>query len=66
MKRIVETTTGSNNLTVLDLKEGYYEIEIEEADKHKTAFEFGNNVYEWCGIVMGFKNAPMIFQRVIN
>ncbi|ELQ75539.1 LTR Retrotransposon, partial [Trachipleistophora hominis] len=38
MKRIVKATTGSNNLTVLDLKESYYQIEIEEADKHKTAF----------------------------
>ncbi|ELQ74549.1 LTR Retrotransposon [Trachipleistophora hominis] len=46
MERIVEATIGSNNLTVLDLKEGYYQIEIEETDKHKTAFEFGNNVYE--------------------
>ncbi|ELQ76440.1 RNA-directed DNA polymerase, LTR Retrotransposon [Trachipleistophora hominis] len=66
MKRIVKATTGSKNLTVLDLKEGYYQIEIEETDKHKTAFEFGNNVYEWYGMVMGFKNTPMIFQRVIN
>lgn len=47
MRRIVEATAGSNFLTVIDLKEGYYQIEIEEQDRHKTAFEFGGNVYEW-------------------
>ncbi|ELQ74074.1 LTR Retrotransposon [Trachipleistophora hominis] len=46
MKRIIETTTRSNNLTVLDLKEDYYQIEIDEVYKHKTAFEFENNAYE--------------------
>lgn len=66
MKRIIDATQGANYLTILDLKEGYYQIEIIEEHKHKTAFEFEHNVYEWCGMVMGYKNAPMIFQRVMN
>jgi hypothetical protein len=48
------------------LKDAYYHIEIEEKDKVKTAFEFEGKVYHWNGMVMGFKNAPMIFQRVMN
>lgn len=30
--------TGSKWFSVLDLKSGYYQIEVEEADKPKTAF----------------------------
>jgi hypothetical protein len=66
MRRIIEATAGSNFFTILDLKEGYYQIEILEEHKHKTAFEFEEKVYEWNGMVMGYKNAPMIFQRIMN
>lgn len=66
MKNIINATAGAKHITILDLKEGYYQIEIEEAHKHKTAFEFEHKVYEWNGMVMGYKNAPMIFQRIMN
>jgi Reverse transcriptase (RNA-dependent DNA polymerase) len=66
MRRIIEATAGSEHITVLDLKEGYYQIEIVEEHKHKTAFEFEDKVYEWNGMVMGYKNAPMVFQRIMN
>lgn len=51
---------------MIDLKEGFYHIEIGEADKHKTGFEFDGNVYEWNSMVMGFKNSSQILQRVMN
>ncbi|MGL5636187.1 MAG: reverse transcriptase family protein, partial [Bacteroidales bacterium] len=66
MKRIIEATVGSNNLTILDLKDAYHQIEINEVDKFKTAFEFEKNVYEWNGMMQGFKNAPMVFQRIMD
>jgi Reverse transcriptase (RNA-dependent DNA polymerase) len=66
MRRVVEATVGSNFITIIDLKDGYYQIPIAEEHRHKTAFEFENQVFEWCGMVMGFKNAPMIFQRIMN
>lgn len=66
IRKIINATQGSRYFTVLDLKEGHYQVKIKEEHRFKTAFEFENKVYEWCGMVMGFKNAPMIFQRVIN
>lgn len=66
IKDVVRATQGSEWFTVLDLKEGFYNVEIEESDKHKTAFEFDGRVYEWNCMVMGFKNAPQIMQRVMN
>lgn len=43
----VRATEGSRIFTVIDLKEGFYNIEIRETVKHKTAFEFDGVVYEW-------------------
>jgi Reverse transcriptase (RNA-dependent DNA polymerase) len=51
---------------VIDLKEGFYHIEIREEDKYKTAFEYDGKVYEWNSMVMGFKNSPQVLQRVMN
>ncbi|KAF9750338.1 Retrovirus-related Pol polyprotein from transposon, partial [Nosema granulosis] len=48
------------------LKEGFYSIEIEESDKHKTAFEFNKKAYEWNSMVMGYKNSPHVLQRVMD
>jgi hypothetical protein len=40
MRRIIERMAGSKWFLVIDLGEGYYQIEIEEQHKHKTTFEF--------------------------
>jgi hypothetical protein len=66
IRDVVRATQGSRFLTVLDLKDGFYSIEIEEQDKHKTAFEFNGRVYEWNSMVMGFKNSPQILQRIMD
>lgn len=66
IRDIIRAMQGSRWFTVVDLKEGFYHVEIEEADKKKTAFGFEGRIYEWNGMVMGFKNAPQILQRVMN
>ncbi|KRH93348.1 LTR retrotransposon [Pseudoloma neurophilia] len=66
MRDIYTATKGSKWLTVIDLKEAYYYIENEEKDKCKTEFEFKGRTYEWNGMVMGYKNSPMIMQRTMN
>ncbi|KAF9761623.1 Polyprotein P3 [Nosema granulosis] len=66
IKDIIRATQGSKVFTVIDLKEDFYHVEIEEHHKHKTAFEVNGRVYEWNGMVMGLKNSPHIMQRVMN
>ncbi|KAF9756190.1 Transposon Tf2-9 polyprotein, partial [Nosema granulosis] len=66
IRDVIRSTQGSKYFTVIDLKEGFYSVEIEEADKFKTAFEFNKKVYEWNSMVMGFKNSPQILQRIMN
>ncbi|KAF9761717.1 Transposon Tf2-6 polyprotein, partial [Nosema granulosis] len=66
IREVIQATQGSMVFSVIDLKEGFYHIEIEEKHKHKTAFEYDGSVYEWNSMVMGFKNAPQIMQRTMN
>ncbi len=66
IRDVIRATQGSKYFTVVDLKEAFYHIEIEEEDKFKTAFEFEGEVFEWNSMVMGFKNSPQIMQRVMS
>ena len=63
---ILNNLQVSKFFTVLDLKEGYFQIKIRNEDKHKTAFEVNGKKYEFNRMPMGFKNSPFIFQRIMN
>lgn len=58
--------TGSRWFTVLDLKSGYYQIQMSEADKAKTAFVTPLGFWEWNRMPQGVTNAPSTFQRLME
>ncbi|KAK7886001.1 hypothetical protein WMY93_025622 [Mugilogobius chulae] len=58
--------TGSKWFTVLDLKSGYYQIQMDEADKAKTAFVTPLGFWEWNRMPQGVTNAPSTFQRLME
>ena len=58
--------TGSKWFTVLDLKSGYYQIEMQEADKAKTAFVTPLGFWEFNRMPQGITNAPSTFQRLME
>lgn len=58
--------TGSKWFSVLDLKSGYYQIEVDEADKHKTAFVCPLGFWEFNRMPQGITNAPSTFQRLME
>uniref|UniRef100_A0A3B1ISM8 Gypsy retrotransposon integrase-like protein 1 n=1 Tax=Astyanax mexicanus TaxID=7994 RepID=A0A3B1ISM8_ASTMX len=58
--------TGSQWFSVLDLKSGYYQIELNEADKHKTAFVCPLGFWEFNKLPQGITNAPSTFQRLME
>lgn len=57
---------GSKWFSVLDLKSGFYQIETEESDKHKTGFVCPLGFFEFNRIPQGITNAPSTFQRLME
>ena len=66
IENIIDSMQGANYFSVLDLKEGYFQIRLAKEDQHKTAFTVNQKKYEWNRMPMGFKNAPTFFQRIMD
>ena len=50
--------------TVLDMKSGYHQIEIDEEHKNRTAFTVGPmGLFEFNRLAFGLSNAPATYQR---
>jgi hypothetical protein len=49
-----------------DLKSGFWQIQIHEKDKYKTAFTTPFGHYEWNVMPFGLKNASSEFQNIMN
>ena len=66
LNELISSVSGAKFITVCDLKDAFYSIKIRKEDRCKTAFEFKGQVFEMVGMPMGYKNSPMIMQRVIS
>lgn len=60
---IVQRIGRSRYLTITDLSSGYWQTEILEKDRWKTAFIYGNELYEWNRTAFGLKNSGCTFCR---
>jgi hypothetical protein len=62
----LDSLQGATTFCTLDLASGYYQIELEESDRTKTAFITRYGLFEHTRMGMGHCNAPATFQRAMQ
>jgi len=62
----IDTLSGSKWFCTLDLLSGYHQVEMDEADKEKTAFSTHRGHHQFTRMSFGLTNAPATFERLMD
>ncbi|UYV81400.1 hypothetical protein LAZ67_20001079 [Cordylochernes scorpioides] len=63
---ILDCLQGAKFYSSMDLQSGYWQIDVEESAREKTAFITPDGLYEFKVMPFGLCNAPATFERMIN
>lgn len=62
----LDSLSGMSWFSTLDLMSGYWQVEIEQADRPKTAFATRRGLYQFKVMSFGLCNAPGTFERLME
>ena len=62
----LDCLSGGRYFSTLDLASGYHQCEIEEADRHKTAFVTHKGLFHFNVLAFGLCNAPATFENMME
>lgn len=63
---ILDSLGDSQYFSTLDLKSAYWQIPVDEKDRHKTAFVTQSGLFEFNRMPFGLSTAPTTFQRAMD
>ena len=63
---ILESISGARYFSHFDLVKGYWQFEVDEKDREKTAFSTAEGHYQFKKMSFGLTNAPATFQRAMD
>lgn len=63
---ILHAAKTSNYMTTLDLRSGYFQVNVDPSDRDKTCFITPMGTYRFIRMPMGLRNSGATFQRLID
>jgi len=64
--QLFDKLSKAKYFTKIDLRTGFYQILINQLDRHKTAFTTSQGLFEYNVLPMGLCNSPGIFMQLMN
>ncbi len=63
---LLDSLSDAQWFSTIDLRSGYWQVEVDPADREKTAFATTHGLYQFRVIPFGLCNAPSTFQRLME